>query len=140
MPGESKTSSRRIQAAYRQKQALALRLGGASFEQIAVTLGYADPSGAYRSVMAALQKVPAVEARAMRKLNIERLNQMRLGNWKNAVQGDKDSIASEIDIEQEEAKLLGLYAPQKTALTTAAGEDVSLVDLIRQAAELNKES
>lgn len=112
--GESKTSPRRIRSVARQKQALEERLQGKTFEEIARTLGYSCSSSAYRAVQAMIAKVPEPAVKEYRLINTWRLNMMRVGNWDAAVSGDAKSIDTEIKIQQEEAKLLGLYAPTKT--------------------------
>lgn len=117
MPGESKTSRRRLAAAQRQRNALELRIGGASFDQIAEQLNYASKSGAYHAVMAALRRVPAPEADTYRSINLERLNRIRLAIAQAVRRGELLAIDREIKLQQEEAKLLGLYAPEKIDLT-----------------------
>lgn len=126
MPGESKTSPRRLEAALRSKQALELRMAGVNFDQIANKLGYSNRSGAYQAVMAALRRLPAPEVEEYRKLNIERLNKARMANWPNVTGGEHKAIEIEIKIQQREAAYLGLDAPQKVALGGADGGPVTL--------------
>jgi hypothetical protein len=123
---ESKTSPRRIEAAQKQKQSLELRMAGASFDQIGQALGYSSPSSAYRAVMAALAKVPEPEVKSYRIVNVERLNKLRLNNWQSAQNGDPKAIEVELKIQQEEARLLGLYAPTKTEWAGESGGPVQL--------------
>jgi hypothetical protein len=60
--GESTTSPRRVEAVLRQAEACKLRGVGATYAAIARTVGYRDPSGAWRAVWAALRKtLPDVE-------------------------------------------------------------------------------
>ena len=110
---ESKSSPRRIAAVERQRQALVLRLAGADFESIAKTLGYKDRSGAYRSVMAALARVPAPEAKTYRQVNLERLNMMRLQYWQRLRKGDMDAMDMELKVQGREAHYLGLDAKEQ---------------------------
>lgn len=126
-PGESKSSPRRIRAAERHRQALALRLNGESFARIATLLGYKDSSGAYLAVEAALKRVPAAEAASYRKLNIERLNEMRLEA--RVLEGSK-RIEYEIKIQEREARYLGLDAPSRTEVTGKDGEPLLTFTLI----------
>ena len=119
---ESKTSPRRLAAAERQRQALALRTGGASFAQIAVALGFKSAPGAYYAVEAALKRVPAVEAHAHRALNLERLNTMRLQYWQRVLAGDLEAMEMELKTQAREAKYLGLDAPVKQEVTGQDGE------------------
>ncbi len=112
--GESKTSPRRLLAAEKHAQALHLRLGGATFDEIAHALGYAGKAGAYRAVDAAMKLVPAPDAAEYRKLNLERLNRLRLHNDAGIRKGDTRSINAELSIQDREARYLGLDAPTKT--------------------------
>jgi len=74
MPGESKSSKRRIEAKEKQKQALQLRMAGITFDEIAERLGYAQKSGAFHAVAKALNDIPRREAQDYKLLNLERLN------------------------------------------------------------------
>ena len=125
---ESKTSPRRVAAVEKHRQALALRIAGASFDQISQALGYRDRSGGYRAVMAALDRVPAPEATSYRAINLERLNRMRLRYWTHLeaagglAQGDLELMRMELAIQQQESRYLGLDAPVKVAGLGAGGE------------------
>ncbi len=57
--GESRFSPRRVAAVLRSAEALRLRAAGATFETIALALGFRDRSGAYRAVDRALQSTLA---------------------------------------------------------------------------------
>ena len=133
---ESLTSPRRLAAAERQRQALALRSGGASFDQIAKSLGFANRSGAYLAVMAALRRVPEPEVKSYRALNLERLNTMRLRYWTRLqaagglAPGDLELMRMELAIQQQEARYLGLDAPVKTELTGKDGRPLELAAII----------
>lgn len=124
--GEAKTSPRRIRSVERQKQALELRLAGASFEQIGQALDYSCASSAYRAVQAAIAKVPEPAVQEYRLINTWRLNRLRINNWQNAQSGDPKAIEIELKIQQEEARLLGLYAPTKTEWTGESGGAIRL--------------
>ena len=121
MPGESKTSVRRIEAVERETRALALRKGGATFEGIKESLGYADRSGAYRAVMAALNRIPAAEAEDVRRINGERLNDYLLYLQGAVRRGDVVAIRASITIVQELNKVFNVYAPQKVEVTGLDG-------------------
>mgnify|MGYP003667893732 CR=1 FL=1 len=53
---ESKTSPRRIQAVFKQRQALELRMAGRNYDEIAEALGYAGHTSALAAVNKALEK------------------------------------------------------------------------------------
>lgn len=48
--GESLLSPRRIKARYRVREAVRLRRSGHTWQTIATTLGYSDPSGPWRAI------------------------------------------------------------------------------------------
>lgn len=129
---ESLTSPRRLAAAERQRQALALRTGGASFDQIKDALGFGSRAGAYLAVKAALARVPEPEAKAYRALNLERLNTMRLRYWTRLqaagglAPGDLDLMRMELAIQQQEARYLGLDAPVRQEITGPDGGPIEL--------------
>lgn len=125
-PGESKTSPRRIEAVERARKALELRIRGADFEGIAKALGYADRSGAYRAVKAALDRVPAHDAKELRRINLERLNRLRLKNSPGVEEADPKALGMELSIQEREARYLGLDAPAKSEHT---GKDGGPIDV-----------
>lgn len=107
---ESKTSPRRIQARLRAKQALELRLVGATFQQIAQRLGYNSKVAAYKAVMGELDRIPKPEAEELLKVNLERLNKGRMAVW--PLESHKD-VETELKIQAREAAYLGLDSPTK---------------------------
>lgn len=123
---ESKTSPRRLIAAEKHRQALILRMAGADFGQIAGKLGYKDASGAYRAVEAALKRVPEREVKNYRKLNLERLNSMRLQYWQRAREGDLEAMEMELKIQAREARYLGLDVPIQQIITGEHGGPITI--------------
>lgn len=92
MSGESKTSARRVSAKIRQDRALALRIAGATFDQIARTpLGPDDPRTLYSSrqraheaVHKALKELKAEsdgKTEELRALELARLESMQVSLW-----------------------------------------------------------
>ena len=116
-------AERRLQAAARQKQALKLRLAGASYEDIATQLGYAGRGNAWRSVMAALKATLQEPADQVRILEAARLDRLLLGVWTQAAKGNQGAIDRAIKIMERRAKLLGLDAPSKQQIE-AVGDTV----------------
>lgn len=72
----------------RQREALSLRLGGATYRQIARQVGYANPGSAYKAVNRALREVNQGEAEELHALELERLNDMLSRIWPLATNGD----------------------------------------------------
>jgi hypothetical protein len=127
---ETKTSKRKLLAAERKLQAFELRKAGANYNQIAAKLGYSQQA-AYKSVMAHLQDLIAQTneiADDVRRLEIERLDAMLLGLWKDASTGNEVKVDRVIKIMDQRAKLLGLYAPIKQTIEEKIGEIGSLTN------------
>jgi len=109
---ESVTSPRRLRAAKKQVAALALRLEGVSFRQIALELKYKGPSGAHQAVDSALERTIHEPAEAVRALELERLDQLQIMAYKRAtVAGDVPAAGLVLKIMERRAKLLGIDAP-----------------------------
>jgi hypothetical protein len=113
----SKANHIAFEATERQRQAVELRKAGVSFVQIAERLGYADHSGAYRAVTAALKKTLKEPAEAVREMELARLDAMILGVWPRARSGDDAAIRSMLRIMERRAAYLGLDAPVKREIT-----------------------
>ena len=126
MPGESRTSPRRILAVEKQRQALALRYGGATYDSIAQALHYASRQGAQMAVEAALRKTVQEPADQLRQLDLGRLDAMLLAIWAQARAGNFEAIDMALKILARRAKLLGLDAPVRQELTGADGGPIEL--------------
>ena len=98
-------------AAERQRQALDLRRAGATYEQIARTLGYRSFSGARKAVQSGLKTSLREPADELRQLMADRLDTALRAIWPQVVAGDYDAIATMLKIETRRAKLFGLDAP-----------------------------
>lgn len=136
---ESKTSVRRLAAAERERRALELRKSGASFPAIARTLGYAHPSGAYRSVMAGLRKTLQEPADDLRQLETSRLDEMLMRLWPQVIAGDHSAMDRVLRIMERRAKYMGLDAAQKAEVSSTVELEVSRLSdeqLFEQAAKL----
>ncbi len=117
MPGESRTSPRRIEATQRQRQALELRKSGASYDAIAQALGYRGRQSAAAAVESALQKTIQEPADDLRKLDLERLDVMLLHLWPKVLRGDIRSIDASLRVLARRSLLLGLDAPLRVDVT-----------------------
>ena len=131
---ESRTSPRRIAATKRQALALDMRLGGATFAQIATALHFRSRQGAQVAVEAALQKTIQAPADEQRRIDIERLDAMLLAVWSRAIERDYKAIEMVLRILDRRAKLLGLDAPVK--LSDPKGDPLKLQVSILELAEM----
>ena len=69
-PGQFATT---LESAERQKAACELHAQGYDYDEIALELGYADRSGAWRAVRTALKNLPAPAANVLRRIQIHDL-------------------------------------------------------------------
>jgi hypothetical protein len=108
--------ARELSALERKLKALEMRKAGHTFQHIANELGYRSASGAFGAVMTALKKTLQEPADELRKLELERCDELLESLW------DKRHNPTYTDrilrIMERRAKLLGLDAPTKTDLTS----------------------
>lgn len=112
-----------------QRRAMDLRIAGATFQQIADKLGYANKSSAYRAVvrgMTETQRPPADELRMLESMRLERL---LLAVWHEAMAGDLKAVDTARRIVMDRARLLGLVAQP------AAEVNVSMVNVLSDHAQ-----
>ncbi|SRR5258708_5795077 len=116
-------SPKRVSAAAKQIQAMQLREAHVSYEMIAERLGYANRSGAYKAVMAGLKAARNEPAKALRRMEVRRLDRLSLQLWAQATGKVPDYAAIDrlLKIMQRRAALLGLDI-NKLALTNPTGE------------------
>jgi len=105
------------EALERQRRALELKIAGATYREIAATLGYNDGSAAYKAVQAGKRLGFAEPAAELRKIESDRLDRLQRAIWTQAVKGDLPAINTALKISDQRAKLLGLNAPQRTDVT-----------------------
>lgn len=132
MSPPSKTGQKAITAAIKAQNALELRIGGATLEEIAKSLGYYDRAAAGKAVQRGLNARVSEAADEYRKLHISRLEALYLKYHGQAISGNLAALKGCLQILLREAKLLGLDAPTRTEV---AGE-ILLRDIAGRAAEL----
>lgn len=100
--------SPKARAAHREVRAVELLMAGRDYDQIAVELGYANRSGAWRAVQRALRKRRDVLAGEHLQLELERLDALQDAPWDAAVGGDPKTIGAVLKIVDRRCELLGL--------------------------------
>ena len=108
----------------KEAQVLELRKAGATFQQIAKAVGYADPSGAKRAYDRAMQATIRQPADEIRRLESERLDAMQKAVWPPALAGTLAAIDRVITIMNRRAKLLGLDLPTRREVTVTTRDAV----------------
>lgn len=99
---------RKIDSLSRTLEALEMRRQGFSYLQIARKLGYSYASGAEKAVRRALKYVIREPAEAVRKMELDRLDEMLRSIWERVKKGDLLAMDRALRIEERRAKLLGL--------------------------------
>ena len=110
-----------------RRKALELRKGGASYVEIGEALGVSRQR-AHTVVMAAVDDLKGIlkeTAVTIRAIELERLDSIQMGLWP---QRKNPRVADTLlRIQERRARLLGLDAPTKTALTDPDGGPVQFV-------------
>ena len=119
--GESKMSPRRIEAVFKQRQALELRMAGRTWQEIADALGYASHSGAIEAVKSALEKTLKTPADDWRALTIERLTKILQIFWPAMVSRDEKAADKVFRAIADLRSVLGLDAPTVAGAWAGAG-------------------
>lgn len=104
-----------------RQKALAMRIAGASYQQIGAALHITDTS-AHRHVQKALERIDsktAELAEQVRAMELKRLDALMVGIWKEAVgpdgtMGDPKAVETVLKVMDRRARLLGLDAAQKS--------------------------
>jgi hypothetical protein len=113
----------------RRMKALTLRNAGATFSQIGQSLTI-SPTVARADVRLALREVLSESTEDFIARQRSVLLDCQRGAYPEAMKGDKDSIMAIVRCLEQEAKLLGLYAPMRQVV------GISDVDFSNEAAEL----
>jgi hypothetical protein len=126
---------RRVAAQVRDEQALELRIGGYTFQAIADALQFDSRRSAQRAVDRALDRereAIADQVDEYRTLMLVRLERATRAVWPQVVRGDLFAVDRDVRLADRQAKLLGLDAPTRVAITDDTRERVqSLVDRLR---------
>ncbi len=110
---QSSTSPQKVKAAERRRQAVALRLSGATYQQIGDKLGVTSSA-------AHLQVKQELETRAkqsegkiveLRQIELARVDRVLLAIWDKVLKSDYKAIDKFVKLSERRAKLLGLDAP-----------------------------
>ena len=124
---QSPTAPKRANAAERRRKAVALRIAGATYEQIGRELGITSQA-AWKHVTVALADVrqkTAEDADILRVTELSRLDAAQASIWPRVVQGDNQAIDRFLRISKRRGEITGIDAPTKTDLTSG-GKEVTL--------------
>lgn len=94
----------------KERQVVALRRQGLTWQEIAEQVGYASASGASEAYYRASTRVVVENIEELRALENDRLDNLFAAVWEQALQGDNKALDSCLKIMTRRAKLLGLDA------------------------------
>lgn len=116
---EGPTGARRVKAAERTRQAIALKKAGLSLEAIGQRLGISKAAAgkALHRGLAELRAETLVDAEELRAIEAARLDQAQAAIWPRVLQGNDGAIDRFVRLSQRRAALLGLDAPTKVEQT-----------------------
>jgi len=101
----------------KERAALELRRGGATYDAIARQLGYAHPSGAAAAYQRALKRtLMEAGSEEVRAAELDRLDRLQLAHWSKAIAGDGPATDRVLRIMEHRARYLGLYAPARVQM------------------------
>lgn len=102
-----------IAAKMKAAKAVALRMEGRTFPDIAKELGYNSRQAAHDAVMRSLRETLREPAEELIRLDLERLDSLWQTPYLQAQGGDVQALAACMKIMERRARLLGLDAPAK---------------------------
>lgn len=129
-PGKRPTPTN-AETAERQRKALEMRVAGATFEQIAAQVGYADASGAYRAVSRGLLETQRPAADELRALMVRRYERLLLGVWRDAVGGNLKAADVARKILTDMARIT-LPLKVEATVTQQTETDAAIADLVAE--------
>lgn len=116
----------------RRKRCVALRLAGATWQQIADQLGYADRGAAHNDYVRAIgvsQQELTELAEEAKALELARYDRLLMACWTAATAGDLKAIETALKISDRRRDLLQLNAPMRVEVTTVDQLDKQIAEL-----------
>ena len=121
---ETKVAPRQLAAQDRQKKALDMRLGGASWTKIAKKLGYASHAGAINAVSTILSRTDYEDAKHFRSLTLERLTRIMSVYWPGMLDGDVSAAKICLQTIKDMREVTGLDMPAKVEHSGPEGSPI----------------
>lgn len=130
------SKAQRAATAERRGKAIALRLAGMDYDNIAQRLGYADRAAACKDIQRALEANVAQQTQSadtLREVELMRLDRLQAAAWQAAAQGNLKAIETVLKVVDRRCRLLGLDAPIKADISVS---DALTSEIERLAAQL----
>lgn len=117
-----------MSSAERTRRAMALKLAGASYSQIAQNLGYHDASGARKAVQRGMKNALQETASELRKIHYGRLEHLLMLLWGDVNNRDLASMNTALAVMDRMERLYGLNAAEKLDINAGTSHTVILAD------------
>jgi hypothetical protein len=126
-PEPNEDGEQELEGGERVRRAVMLRLSGASFDQIAHTLGYANAKQARSAVNRSVQSVQMEAQRELKRVQHMRLEHMLMLLWPSVNAGDLPSMAAACQIMDRIERLHGLAFVPPEVQTEKLDDSVLIV-------------
>lgn len=130
-----RNTKKQNEIAKRRKEALALRLAGRSYQEIADHFGVSKYT-AYHDVNDELADIPKEAASKLRRQEGLRLDQLQSAVWLDAMKGDTEAVKAALKVIDRRARMLGLDAPSNVNVT---GGTTNIDEAVQQFIEATQE-
>ncbi|HEY3867609.1 MAG TPA: hypothetical protein VGM10_04645 [Actinocrinis sp.] len=131
--GQTGRFAKTLEGAERDAHAARLRAQGYSFARIARELGYADESGAYKSVSRALAAVPVEAVGELRALESARLDALLAALQSALEEGSVQAVDAARKLSESRRRLFGLDGPVDVKLSINDPRGAELRHLVDEA-------
>lgn len=114
--------SSREEAAAKRRRALALHNGGATYEEVAEKVGYANRSAAYNAVKKARGEAELESSEEELSRELSRLDMMARSLWPKVVKGDTKAVTALLAVQKQRVGLLGFDGSMSESVKESLGE------------------
>lgn len=128
LPGGQRAQGKRVSQAdilENRRKAVTLRQAGATYEEIARTLGYNDRSNARKAVLRALEDHLAEDVSHLRAMQNARYLRLLRVVWADAIGGDGDAYDRAMRTMDAMNRLNGLNAPTRIEVTDEMDREIA---------------
>lgn len=134
----SASLAQRAFTADRRRKAIALRLAGAQYEQIAEQLGYNDRAHAYNDIKRSLEqniKEGSADAETLRELNRLRMERLLVVAWGQAMTGDQKAMETSRRLLESMNRMYGIGTTMRVEHITIDAVDAEIARLQEKLAD-----
>ena len=130
--------AQRAATAERRRKAIALRLAGAQYEQIAEQLGYANRQAAREDIRRSLEqniKEGSADGETLRELNRLRMERLLVVAWQQAMNGDSKAMEAARRMIESMNRMYGIGTTMRVEHITIDAVDAEIARLQEKLAD-----